>query len=123
MTTHSAAELGTTYDCKVPSCTGETTVIRGRFAYLCDEHRAIAVREGAAAALQPQPQVSRGTFADKVKELDRAAKLADRTRAEAVKATEKALEAKAEADARELEFRALARELMGDADPGNNGHG
>ena len=114
---HSAAELGTSYDCKAFGCTREARSTRGVYAY-CDEHRAAEVWKEKPEA----PKPTRGTFSEKVRELERAAKAADRARTEATNLTERALKAKAEADARERELRALAAELATHRDPAANGH-
>jgi hypothetical protein len=108
------ATLTTSYDCKQPGCTKEARSPVGRYSY-CDYHRsqreAQQERTGVPASLARKPAKG-STFAEKVTELQRAAKLADRAKAAAVKATALALEAKNEADARERAFRELARELM-----------
>jgi uncharacterized coiled-coil DUF342 family protein len=106
MSAHSAAELGTSYDCKQPGCTNAARSRVGRYSY-CDEHR------NQRASLAGRVEKAE-TFAGKVTELSRAAKLADKARATARKLTAQALEAKTEADAREAEFRQVARELIGE---------
>jgi hypothetical protein len=118
MAIHGAAELGTTYDCKVAGCTGSTRVAMGPYAYLCDEHAEAAKKRRRPQGYGDTASVARRlpvnpTLADKVKTLDRAARSADKSRSAARKLTEQALAAKAKADEAELEFRQLVRDLIG----------
>jgi hypothetical protein len=116
----SAHELTATYNCKEPSCTNPARSRVGRYSY-CDYHRerreAEQRKTGVPASLAGKKPKS-PTLANKVAELARAAKRADRARVRAVRATEKALEAKREADARERALRELARDLIGDVAEG-----
>lgn len=116
MAEHTAEELGTTYDCQEYGCTEPARSRVGRYSR-CDRHRLEREQSAEPKAAKSNGHANgkpAGAFALRIKELDRAARAADRARAAAVAATQKALDAKNQADEKEREFRALARDLMGD---------
>lgn len=103
-------EIGVTHFCKTPDCDRESRSAVGRYSY-CDECRAIRERNSSKPL---SVGVKAGSLEQRVKQLTRQAKNADKLAAHAKTLTERALEAKANADKAADEARRLAREIFGD---------
>lgn len=123
MSTLSAHDATSITDCKTPGCTNDAVAKLGRYAGLCSDciqrQRLSAPAAARPAPVPAQPTTPRpgpteGITAN-LKTLAALAREVDKLNARARAATEKALQAKRAADAKEREFRALARELIGDA--------
>jgi hypothetical protein len=114
MPVHTAGEIGTTFDCKTPGCANASRSRVGRYSYCdgCRERRASLSTAPPAPGPGARP-LKAGSLEDTVKQLAAAAKNADKLAAHAKKLTERALAAKANADAAARGVSELARELMG----------
>lgn len=107
-----ADEATLMFDCKIANCTGQTKLNRGPYAYLCDLHRAAKVdhdRRAGAGHATPK-RTTAGGHVQQLDEIRKLASVADRKRATAVAATERAIEAKDEADRAEQAYRQALRE-------------
>lgn len=126
-----AHEATTSYDCRVPGCTGESKLNRGLYAYLCDDHRRQKVdrereaRSSGAPREARAPAASSGVSFEQVakqlvplgRKVDRAYVAADRAKAACKPTLEKAQTAKTAAEAVRAEFFAAVRALL-DERPG-----
>lgn len=112
LTETSAHELGGSFDCRVPGCVNTAVSSKGIYAYLCDSHTAEKRRKNAAAPA-PAPAAG-GGFTGNLAELQRLARRADKTRADAKALTEKALVAKRVADGAAEMYRRALREAVGE---------
>lgn len=86
--------------CKKPDCPNEAPA-RGRYAGYCDEHRDL---KPAPSAPKPGPG-GKQPLAQRLRELTKLAEAADKAKARATVATQKALKVKAEADELEKQLR------------------
>jgi hypothetical protein len=111
MTEHSAHDLGRSYDCRTPGCTGTAKSATGMYAYLCDTHAA-EKKNSSGPRKSPTAGTTGGGFMADLARLKQLARQADKTRATAEDLVGKALVAKKTADTAGDDYQRALREAL-----------